>query len=168
MANFEEAFEITIKNETGGDPDGGYTNDRDDAGGETKWGICKKYHPSLDIKNLTKEDAEEIYRNEYWGKIKGDKINSQKIANKFFDTAVSPIGSNRAVIIMQISINFLRKKMGMAYISQDGVVGDETVLAINMCNSDMLLSKFKELVVKRYIDMRNPKYEKGWIKRAES
>ena len=37
--------------------EGGYVNDPDDPGGETKYGISKKAYPKIDIKNLTKEEA---------------------------------------------------------------------------------------------------------------
>lgn len=52
--------------------EGGYANDPRDPGGETKYGISKRSHPELDIKNLTKEQALEIYREEYWDPINGD------------------------------------------------------------------------------------------------
>lgn len=58
--NFDEAFKIVIGHE------GGYANDPKDPGGETKYGIAKKFHPGLDIKNLTLDEAKEIYRSEYW------------------------------------------------------------------------------------------------------
>ena len=32
--------------------EGGYVNDPNDAGGETKWGISKRSYPYLDIANL--------------------------------------------------------------------------------------------------------------------
>jgi hypothetical protein len=41
--------------------EGGYDNDPDDSGGETKYGIDKRSHPNVDIKNLTKEGAMQIY-----------------------------------------------------------------------------------------------------------
>lgn len=37
-----------------------------DPGGETNFGITKRSYPNLDIKNLTKEEAIEIYRRDYW------------------------------------------------------------------------------------------------------
>ncbi len=45
---------------------GGYTNDKRDAGGETKWGISKRAYPELDIPNLKKPDAIAIYYRDYW------------------------------------------------------------------------------------------------------
>lgn len=46
--------------------DGGYTNDPDDPGGETKWGISKRAHPNVDIPNLTIDEAVAIYQQHYW------------------------------------------------------------------------------------------------------
>lgn len=46
--------------------EGGYVNDPRDPGGETNWGISKRAYPHLDIPNLSNEDAEEIYRRDYW------------------------------------------------------------------------------------------------------
>jgi lysozyme family protein len=61
----DEIIENVIERETGGRADGGYTNDPSDPGGETKWGIAKRSHPELDIKNLTREMAKAIYVREY-------------------------------------------------------------------------------------------------------
>lgn len=46
--------------------EGGYVNDPADPGGETHWGISKRSYPDLDIRNLTKQEAIEIYRKDYW------------------------------------------------------------------------------------------------------
>ena len=66
--NFEEIIEQVLEHE------GGYVNDPDDPGGETKFGIAKKFNPDVDIKNLTKEGAKEIYRQKYWNPSKADKV----------------------------------------------------------------------------------------------
>lgn len=58
--NFEKAVAFVLRHE------GGYTNDNRDPGGETKFGISKRAYPSLDIKNLTEEQAKVIYRRDYW------------------------------------------------------------------------------------------------------
>jgi len=57
---FYDSLTFTIARE------GGYVNDPDDPGGETKWGITKTFHPDEDIKALTPERAAEIYYYEYW------------------------------------------------------------------------------------------------------
>lgn len=74
--NFIKAIEFTLPWETGRDrsgkvrADGGYTNDPKDPGGETKWGISKRAHPNLDIKNLTLDSAFEIYKTDYYDSYK--------------------------------------------------------------------------------------------------
>lgn len=57
---FDKAFAIVVGEE------GGYVNNPRDPGGETKYGIAKKYHPNLDIKSLTLDQAKQIYLRGYW------------------------------------------------------------------------------------------------------
>mgnify|MGYP000868655196 CR=1 FL=1 len=65
--HFGRCLQFVLKWETGGDlVNGGYTNDPNDPGGETKWGISKRAHPKLDIPNLTLDQAADIYEREYW------------------------------------------------------------------------------------------------------
>jgi lysozyme family protein len=54
--------------------EGGYVNHAEDPGGETKYGISKRAHPDVDIKELTKAQAEEIYYRDYWLKAGCDKL----------------------------------------------------------------------------------------------
>lgn len=82
MNDFDKAVEFTLEWE------GGYTNDLDDPGGETNWGISKKAHPDLDIFNLTREQAVEIYREEYWKGAFCDTY-SWPLNLVIFDTAVN-------------------------------------------------------------------------------
>jgi lysozyme family protein len=62
MTDFARALEFVLKWEGGS----AYTNDPDDPGGETKFGISKKSYPAEDIKNLTELDAHRIYFHDYW------------------------------------------------------------------------------------------------------
>lgn len=59
-----------------------------DTGGETKFGISKKTFKDVDVKNLTREQAIDIYKKDYWNAYKiGDlPDNMQLIA---FDTVVN-------------------------------------------------------------------------------
>lgn len=49
--------------------EGGLSNDRLDPGGLTNFGISKRYNPeisAIEIRNLTKEKAVQIYHRKYW------------------------------------------------------------------------------------------------------
>ena len=79
---FEDALKFVLKWE------GGYSNDPNDPGGETKFGISKRSYPNLDIKNLTLKQAKEIYFQNYWLKAGCDKLTSP-LDIIVFDTAVN-------------------------------------------------------------------------------
>jgi len=64
-----------------------YENDPDDSGGATKYGIDQRSHPNVDIKNLTAEEATDIYWNE-WIKDGCDHL-SPPLDWLFFDACVN-------------------------------------------------------------------------------
>lgn len=66
--NFDTAFDRLMGHE------GGYVNDPDDPGGETKWGVSKRSYPNEDIPNMTKEKAKVIFRRDFWDQIQADKV----------------------------------------------------------------------------------------------
>jgi hypothetical protein len=68
--------------------EGGYVNDPDDPGGETKYGISKRAYPDIDIKNLTKAQAKSIYHQDYWIPAGCDKL-PWPLCLVVFDTAVN-------------------------------------------------------------------------------
>jgi lysozyme family protein len=90
--NLDRAFEDTIGLE------GKYSNDKDDRGGETKYGISKRWHPDEDIKNLTIERAKEIYLDEYWNPCKCDNLEFPMDCI-VFDTAINMgVGTAKAML----------------------------------------------------------------------
>lgn len=68
--------------------EGGYVNDPNDPGGETKYGISKRAFPYLDIKNLDLETASEIYKDKYWDEMGCDDM-EPKLAISVMDAAVN-------------------------------------------------------------------------------
>ena len=68
--------------------EGGYVNSKNDRGGETKYGIAKRFYPNLDIKNLTVDQAKAIYKRDYWDKIKADSLPGH-LREVAFDAAVN-------------------------------------------------------------------------------
>jgi lysozyme family protein len=109
---FETVMEFVMRWE------GGYVNHPDDPGGETNFGIAKRSHPDVDIKNLTKEGAKAIYRKEYWDKLRGDDL-PLPVALAVMDYGVNS-GVMRAAKQLQKSIGA----------SPDGDIGPNTLKAL--------------------------------------
>src|SRR5690625_2347473 len=104
MNIFNEAIALIINLE------GGLSLDERDSGnwtggaqgiGElkgTKHGISAASYPHLDIENLTKEQAKEIYYRDYWLKLGGDKLSPQ-LAVVVMDCAVnSGVGAAKKLL----------------------------------------------------------------------
>jgi len=154
MAKFEEAIGKTLVNE------GGYVNDPSDRGGETNYGISKRSYPSVDIKNLTVASAKEIYKQDYWNKLRASEINSQQVAFELFDTAVN-MGVRTASKLIQSCVDS----------HPDGIIGNITLQSINDVDEELLLLRFKLAKIARYTYLAkkrpaNKKYLLGWINRA--
>lgn len=147
---WETAFEVTIGFE------GGYVYNPHDKGGETKYGISKKSYPFLDIKNLTKEQAKEIYKRDYWDRCKCDFI-PDALAIALFDFAVNS-GVNRAVRYLQRSVG----------VTVDGVIGNQTIGACNRVITRIALEKFIEYRMKYLLSLKDWKYfGNGWGARVK-
>jgi lysozyme family protein len=128
---FLKAFDYLIYHE------GGYVNDPKDAGRETHYGISKRSYPSLDIKNLTRDQTKQIYFVDFWVKAKCKSIDDENIAMKFFDLAVH-MGIIQATKIIQRAL----RAAGMLVI-EDGIIGSITLAAINKADSTDLLAALK-------------------------
>jgi hypothetical protein len=63
------------------------THDPNDPGGTTKYGISRRAHPTVDIENLTLEQATSIYQKEYWDLVAREVDDKLDMAS--FDTAVN-------------------------------------------------------------------------------
>lgn len=94
--NFKKSLQFVLKWEVGSAPNGGYTNDSSDPGGETKWGISKRSHPQLNISTLSPEQAAQIYSDEYWDGAGCDSI-PFPFCTAVFDTVVN-LGLSRGII----------------------------------------------------------------------
>ena len=152
---FEKIVKEVIEHE------GGYVNDPDDRGGETKYGISKKWYPEVDIKHLTMDDAVNIYYNDYWIPSKAESL-PKEIRSTYFDMCVN-MGQGQAVKILQEAIN--SKKT--AKIEEDGVIGSITIKnAVRV--SKKRLQAYRVLFYARLVGIR-PSQEKfyyGWYKMA--
>lgn len=135
--------------------EGGYVDDPKDPGGETKYGISKRAHPNVDIKNLTKEHAQRIYFDQYWEAMACDKY-QDAIAMMIMDTGVN-MGVKRAKMLMQ-------EVLGVAI---DGIVGNQTMGAIAKTDPKTFLAKYTKLRIETYLTFNAFKYYgKGWLRRT--
>lgn len=149
--------------------EGGYVNDPDDNGGETKFGICKRSYPSENIKALTLERAAVIYERDFWNPLSLSGINNQVIAEEVFDTAVN-CGVKIGARILQEAINL--SNYPEPDITVDMQIGPATIAAVNNHKSIKALYKaLNGLQFMRYVGIirENPKQEKffrSWASRV--
>lgn len=131
-----------------------YTNDPQDPGGETKYGISKRAFPQEDIKNLTQERAIGIYRDRYWDPIRGDRLPPQ-LALCVFDCAVNQ-GQGTAIRLLQCAVKA----------KEDGVMGDKTIHLVESVELKELLTDYLARRAHRYVLSEGySKYGRGWLRR---
>jgi lysozyme family protein len=154
MSRFDNAVELIFTFEGGSK----YTNDPQDPGGETKYGISKRAFPNLDIKNLTLDEAKKIYKERYWDKIQGDAL-PYHVALPVFDLAVNA-GVGLASMMLQECL---------PGIMVDGQIGPKTVKAANEIDKLTFISKYTKERIMFYASLKGfPRYGNGWVSRAIS
>lgn len=77
-----------------------YSNDPDDRGGATKFGVDQRSHPNVDIKNLTRDQAIAIYWEE-WNKDAAENLPSL-LKYVYFDSCIN-CGSHQANLFLNRS-----------------------------------------------------------------
>lgn len=168
----DESVSITVKKETSKDRfnkamhfvqvvEGGFFNHPNDPGGFTNMGLTQRDYPNLDLKNLTREHANNIFYRDYWLKSSADKLPYPAFIS-YFDCVVNT-GLSRANKILQESIKT----------KQDGVVGPITLSLIKDINPNDLAIKIADNRQKFYerIAGRNKKFNsflKGWTRRTKA
>ena len=154
MANFDLAIPKLLKKE------GGLSNDKNDRGGLTKYGITKAGYPHLDIASLTKEQAADIYRVDYWNRLGLDSVESQAKAELMFEAGV-----NFGVVTLA------KMAQRVVDVEADGIVGVKTIAAINAMDDTVFTLALKLMAVDRYRRIcNNDKSQKvfllGWLNRV--
>ena len=153
--------------------EGLYSNNKKDSGNETYMGISRKYFPkwngwkvldSLSDKNIKNELLVEsaiiFYTENFYNPMKIDGINSDEVKYQILDTAVN-MGKVTTIKMLQIVVG----------VTADGIIGNQTLNAVNMLDEEKLLLRFKLSKVARYAYLAN-KYPKnkvflsGWINRT--
>ena len=147
--NFDQAFERLIGHE------GGYVADSRDPGGETKFGISKRAYPHLDIKALTLHNAKDIYRRDFWQRVRGDEL-PREFAFQALDAAVNH-GIGNAVRWMQRA----------AGVADDGVIGPVTLAAVQRAQPADLVLRFNAERLRFYAKLTTfGTFGRGWVNRV--
>ena len=130
--------------------EGDYVNDPHDKGGETKYGISKRVYPDLDIKNLSVQDAIDIYKRDYYSKYNIDKLPYP------FNISVFDHGVNSGQLT---AIKFLQECVNT---DKDGLIGPNTIRLVSKFDHNLYLADR----VAFYVNLSQwPRYGRGWTKR---
>lgn len=142
MGAFESAIAYVLENE------GGFVDSPSDPGGATNFGLSLRFLKQIsldkrrkyglfndpltidDIKELTKDQAINIYKGEFWDQAPYDKISENSdvyICRYVFDMSVNH-GLNQGIKIFQRSMNAVKGEVD--FVNPDGILGDGTLKAI--------------------------------------
>ncbi len=148
---FTEAVEFVLSYE------GGLVDDPADPGGLTKFGISQRAYPDLDIRNLTREQAIEIYRNDYWNKCKCNEL-PQQLAFVLFDSAVNQ-GPSAAIKMLQRSLS----------VADDGIIGSQTIAAaFRVDETNALMELIAQRCNQYALNPNVTRYGLGWYRRVSA
>lgn len=107
------------------------------------------------MRELTRRQAREIYRVAYWGRARADDYDPA-IGFQLFDAAVNHGIGN--------AIRFLQRAVGVA---DDGIVGPQTVAAINSMQTTDVLARFNAERLDFYTRLSTwPSFGRGWARRV--
>nr|DAT04569.1 MAG TPA: Lysozyme [Caudoviricetes sp.] len=151
--------------------EGGYTNDKNDKGGETKYGITKERARECGYKgnmqDLTKATAQKIYEEKYYKAKKLDQVKNDKMALSIFDFSVN--AGRYGIKKAQEAVNKVYEKN---VLSVDGVIGPQTLKYLNEVNVTNFLPVYHNLQREYYKslakkDTTQNDFLKGWLNRVE-
>ena len=164
MERFERIFDYLLKVE------GGYSNNKHDKGGKTKFGIIEEEARNFgykgDMQDLTIDFAKNIYLKKYYLGNKLDRVNNDKVALSICDWAVNS-GKN-GIKNAQIAINQLTN----ANLDVDGIIGNKTLEALNAADPEKFLEVYHNLQRIYYrskieTDKTQEDFLTGWLNRVD-
>lgn len=141
------------------------SNNPKDRGGLTKFGISQRSYPHLDIRNLTRADAVEIYHADFWKPVRGDQFANEAVAQFVFELGVHA-GPGTAAKALQRALNGIGRPL-----SVDGHIGRATLAAADAVRPEVLLSALRREAKAHYeaIFKADPEQEaefgNGWKNR---
>ena len=164
MERFERIFDYLLRVE------GGYSDDENDKGGKTKYGITEEEARDFGYKgnmqDLTKDFAKNIYLKKYYLGNKLDKVVNDKVALSICDWDVN--SGRNGTKNAQIAINQLTN----ANLDVDGIIGNKTLEALNSVDPGKFLEVYHNLQRIYYkgkveADRTQEKFLTGWLNRVQ-
>lgn len=152
-----------------------FTDDPDDPGGKTKYGITHRFlntlgFSTLKVETLTEEDATNLYYTYFWKEYQFDVIAMMHgpLAQKMFNFCVNA-GPDPAFRCLQRAL----RACGVS-VKEDGVMGPITRGGLynyllppdNRVQVACVLVAYRSEIAGYYRDLDKPKYENGWVARA--
>lgn len=164
MDRFEKIFDYLLKVE------GGYTDDKYDKGGKTKYGIieeeAREFGYKGDMQDLTMDFAKNIYLKKYYLGNKLDKVANDKVALSICDWIVN--SGRNGTKNAQVAINQLTN----ANLDVDGIIGNKTLEALNAADPEKFLEVYHNLQRIYYrskveADKTQEDFLAGWLNRVQ-
>lgn len=157
--NFEDAVKLV------GISEGKYSSDPKDRGNYTpdgefkgsKYGISSLSYPNLDIKNLSWDQAKQIYLTDFWNKYKISQLKPD-LRLFLFDSIINH-GPTGGIKLLQRA----------AKITQDGIIGPATIkISYNVTPWDFAQVRsdyYVEITQNGFNDNNDSTQLKGWLRR---
>lgn len=159
---FESAIEMVLEKE------GGFSNHPRDKGGMTNFGITYKTYAAFHdidpaavtekmMRDLTREEAVEIYRTNYWSAARCDALPPG------IDLCVFDFGVNAGV---RTAVRTLQEVVG---VTKDGSIGPITLAAVVACDPDTVIRQYAEKRLAYYRSLEDfDAFGRGWTIRTTS
>jgi lysozyme family protein len=168
MSDFTRAVAVTLRNE-GGFFHNPVTGEVVNHGITLRFVRTSGYKPDADesfIRNLTPEEATEIYQRHFWNRYHIGLIQDQNLAGKAFDLTVNM--GPKALELLQSAVNACGGACEV-----DGVLGPHSLAQINSLDPVELLARFKETAARHYREIAAAHAElsgnlTGWLARLSS
>ena len=170
MSPFDQAFNYLLTKEGYT-----YTDDPDDNGGPTRYGITKatlerylkRACTAEEVAFLDLSTAKLIYEEYYWMQINCHKMSKTGIAIALFSSAAL-YGTTKTAQMTQKALNICG-----ASLKVDGHLGDKSIAVLNIVKQDEFFKAFHGQLIERIEDIvaKNPKqkkFENGWKNRANA
>ena len=144
--------------------EGGYVNNPADPGGMTNLGVTKatwenwvgRESDEAEMRSLTPEKVEPLYKKKYWDAVRGDEIENGGVAYLLFDFAVNA-GVGRSIKTLQTAVG----------VTPDGGFGPMTMAAVQAVDPVELIERFSQAKENFYRSLTTfSTFGKGWLNRV--